>query len=98
MPDERPSTTCPVCGYPDLHRPAWDGDSASDQICPSCGTQFGLDDWPARDAAERALIHATRRTEWIAAGCPWYSARPAPPGWDPARQLATAGLVDDGGT
>lgn len=37
---------CPVYGYPDSESPAYDAASGSwyQEICPSCGTQFGYDD------------------------------------------------------
>jgi hypothetical protein len=35
---------CPVCGYGLDFLPWLDEDSPSDEICPCCFTQFGLDD------------------------------------------------------
>jgi hypothetical protein len=36
---------CPVCGYPDLFEPAYkENYYPSDEICPSCGYQFGWTD------------------------------------------------------
>ncbi|NBW07239.1 MAG: hypothetical protein EBR82_04355 [Caulobacteraceae bacterium] len=67
---------CPVCFLPD-------GLSSNDryqEICPCCGTQFGLDD--AR------VNHADLRQKWIAAGHPWWSRSTLPPdGWDAEAQL-----------
>ena len=38
---------CPVCGYDGLDEPAFDERGVgSDGICPCCGFQFGLDDFP----------------------------------------------------
>jgi hypothetical protein len=49
-------------------------------ICPSCGTEFGYDDF--------AVAHDVLREHWIAAGMPWFSQAAAPPaGWDPIKQL-----------
>lgn len=82
---------CPVCGYEDLLEPAWDNDSPSDDICPSCGTQFGYDDF-AGDTGRRQARHRELRERWKDAGCPWSSPGEPPPEWDPARQLA---VVED---
>jgi hypothetical protein len=80
--------TCPVCGFPDLHDPAWDGDEPSFEICLSCGTQFGYEDG-TRDLESREERQLQLRARWVAAGYPWASiALPAPAGWDGRRQLA----------
>lgn len=80
--------TCPVCGYPALEEPPWTDESGSDEICPSCGTQFGYDDQAGGDPAARPAVHLRLREAWKAAGCPWFSqARRPPPGWDPQAQL-----------
>ena len=72
---------CPVCGYPELGEPAYDGfGDPSFDICDCCGTQFGYED------AGRS--HEFLRDEWIAKGMPWWnSAKEAPLGWDPVQQL-----------
>jgi hypothetical protein len=75
---------CPVCGFRRLAEPPYDGDSAapSDEICASCGYQFGYDD----DA--RGIRFEVWRASWIAAGMSFWSSRgPAMP-WDPAEDLA----------
>lgn len=78
---------CPVCGYEPLADAAWVGDSASDEICPSCGTQFGYDDF-ADDPATRHLRHLELRRAWVSGGHPWSSpSRPQPADWDPQHQL-----------
>jgi hypothetical protein len=80
--------TCPVCGYPGLGeepRPASGGGSY--EICPSCGFQFGVDD------DDRGETFDDWRARWAAAGSPWRSASPPPPGWDAAAQLRAAGLA-----
>ena len=51
---------CPVCAYPKLTNLPVDH-----EICPSCGTEFGLDDYEK--------THAQLREEWEAAGKPWFS-------------------------
>jgi len=79
---------CPVCGYPDLYDPPWTNDSASYEICPSCGTQFGYDDFADGDAGEREVVYRDRRRAWRAAGCPWFSTNRLPPAaWNPEQQL-----------
>jgi hypothetical protein len=72
---------CPVCGYNELPKPAYDHSGyASFEICPCCGTQFGYQD------ARRP--HESLRAEWVAKGLPWHSrVFPQPPGWDPEKQL-----------
>lgn len=86
------SHLCPVCGY-DLGFPPWRSESPSFEICPCCGIQFGYDDAAFGDPRKRQEIYAQWRNEWIAAGCPWRGQGiPAPPGWDPQKQLRKAGL------
>lgn len=48
----RRSTLCPVRGY-DLGFQAWDGDSPSDEVCLSCGIQFGYSDATGGDPVGR---------------------------------------------
>lgn len=76
--------TCPVCGYDSLSRPADDYN-----ICPSCGTEFGVDD------IEYALEEL--RANWAHNGYQWHSSVIAHPlNWNPIRQLervkATSGV------
>ncbi len=79
---------CPVCGYPDLAEPPWDNDSPSDDICPSCGTQFGYHDAIRGGAGKRQELHRRLREAWRSAGCPWSSyGRPPPAEWNPQEQL-----------
>ena len=81
---------CPVCGAI-LDEPAWEGDFASYEICPCCGTQFGYTDSVPAD--QREGLHNQLRADWISAGCPWHSRSRTPPeGWDPQAQMASAGL------
>ena len=69
---------CPVCYFPDMDYPPYEG-----VICPSCGTQFGYDDFRLGcDTDEEAW--ATLRQEWIDGGRQWWSIRrPTPDDWPP---------------
>lgn len=57
---------CPVCGYSQLEHPPVDF-----TICPSCGTEFELDD--------EIRTHDQLREAWLDAGAPWFSATVRPP-------------------
>lgn len=79
---------CPVCGFDGLDDPPWLDDSPSDEICPSCGIQFGYDDAAGGDIGERRRVYDAWRARWLSAGCPWTSrGREPPPSWDPHEQL-----------
>ena len=66
---------CPVCGYEKLDTPP-----NNFTICPSCGTEFGYDDF------EYSLEDLTRA--WVDSGMQWWSRTiHAPKGWNPAKQL-----------
>lgn len=66
---------CPVCGYDALEAPP-----ENHTICPSCGTQFGLD-------TTFHTIHELRQ-RWLAMGALWWSEFDIPPaGWDGHRQV-----------
>jgi hypothetical protein len=78
---------CPVCGF-ELDGPAWDGLSASHEICPSCGIQFGYDDAAGGDFQLRKQAYNNWRKHWIARGMPWTSVgTPAPKNWNPEQQV-----------
>jgi rRNA maturation protein Nop10 len=78
---------CPVCGYL-LHAPAWVGDLPSDDICPSCGIQFGYADAAPGSPARRQEIYRAWRRNWIEGGTKWHSTAQDPPaGWDQVKQL-----------
>lgn len=81
--------TCLVCGYPDMEDPvSGDNDFPTFAICPSCGTEFGLDD------ANKS--YAELRAVWIRNGMSWWSkSRAEPEGWDPSEQLKLADLRSD---
>ena len=69
---------CPVCGYDGLKVAPEDF-----EICPCCGTEFGLDD----------IQHtvAELREHWMGRGAPWFSHTTLPQsGWNPLEQLANA--------
>ena len=74
---------CPACGCPDLDDPPRSNGSPSDEICFSCGFQFGYTD-DARD-----YTYEQWREEWVRAGMPWRGrGKVGPQGWDPSQQLA----------
>jgi hypothetical protein len=66
----------------------WQGESASDEICPSCGIQFGYTDFAGGDVWARLAAYSEWRRRWIARGSPWLGISSAPETWDPATQLA----------
>lgn len=66
--------TCPVCGYDNLAWPRYDG-----QICPSCGTEFGYDDF-------NKTVEQLRQA-WIENGMNWCDHSRRPKNWDAAKQL-----------
>ena len=78
---------CPVCGFR-LDQPAWTGDGPSDDICPSCGIQFGDNDAVWRDPQRRQEIYRTWRERWVAGGMKWdCDVIPKPADWNPEEQL-----------
>ena len=85
MDAEQAAYPCPVCGYPQDEPPYNDdGTIGSQEICPSCGIQFGYDD--AR-ADLREQIWRDRRQQWIDGGMRWWSPQDPPDDWDPELQL-----------
>jgi hypothetical protein len=81
------NSICPVCGFT-LDLEPWFEGSGSQEICPSCGIQFGYDDAAGGDAAKRQAVYLTWRARWKAGGMAWASAGQSPPlNWDPARQV-----------
>lgn len=78
---------CPVCGF-ELWFEAWKGELPSDEICPSCGIQFGYYDATPEGAEGRKAIYTEWRNRWIDEGFPWNGVSQEPPeGWDPIEQL-----------
>src|SRR5258708_1336155 len=74
------SNICPVCGYPELDKPAYTGTvgrgSASYEICSSCGFQYGWTD------DDQHISFEQWRKQWIANGMLWFSKGcSAPAGW-----------------
>ena len=70
---------CPVCGFAGLDEPAYSDGEASFDICPSCGTQFGLHD------CDKSW--ASLRQRWIRKGCRFHFPPQQPPGWSAKEQL-----------
>jgi hypothetical protein len=67
---------CPVCGFEMEEGPR------DYNICPSCGTEFGLHD-------VNSSIENLQKL-WIDGGLHWYSrVIPQPPNWNPEAQLQT---------
>jgi hypothetical protein len=57
-------------------------------ICPCCGTEFGVDN--------RTADYPTLRRNWIAAGMPWFDDITSPAkNWSPFLQLIEAGFGGD---
>jgi hypothetical protein len=66
---------CPVCGY-GMQEPA-----ENYNICPSCGTEFGIHDVNASVQELRAV--------WLQNGCKWWgNPDQQPVNWNPYQQLA----------
>lgn len=87
MRSSGPRWVCPACGYGALEGEPWKGASPSDEICPSCGIQFGYDDFAGGDPSHRLEIYRMWREKWKAGGMRWWSKRQKPADWDPAAQL-----------
>lgn len=79
---------CPVCGYNDALAPPYKNGQYDwyQEICPSCGTQFGYDDC--------GISHQELRRKWLAGGARWWSSSPQPPNFKGAEQLKIAGFWD----
>jgi hypothetical protein len=73
--------TCPVCYFENMPDPP-----ADFNICPCCGTEFGIDD--------ESLSFTELRGQWVADGSRWFYGS-SPEGWRPWRQLQ--GVVVLGG-
>jgi len=83
---------CPVCGF-DLGFPAWDGDFPSDDICLSCGIQFGYTDFAGGDKAARQELYKEWRERWLMGGMRWNGEGEDPPeNWNPVKQLRRIGV------
>jgi hypothetical protein len=74
---------CPVCGYRAMPYPA-----VPYNICPCCGTEFGVDD--------HLLTIPQLRRSWISRGAPWFDDITSPPAnWSPSLQLIQSGYGGD---
>jgi|SRR4051812_22097390 hypothetical protein len=72
---------CPVCGFPNMAEAPQDY-----EICPCCGTEFGLDDFEH--------THEELRKAWMGRGAPWFSKHTArPAGWNALDQLVEADIL-----
>jgi hypothetical protein len=77
---------CPACGFTGWERPPYDAaGTPSYETCACCAFQFGFTDVFEYDSAEW-------RRRWIQDGMP-FRRPPAPPGWDPVRQMRAAKLT-----
>lgn len=77
---------CPACGFTGSDRPPYDVAGApSYETCACCAFQIGLTDVFEYDSAEW-------RRRWIQDAMP-FRRPPAPPGWDPVRQMRAARLT-----
>lgn len=76
--------SCPVCAFNGLFEPAYDEEYGypSDEICPCCGFQFGLDDYPNKNKGIQKW-----RENWIRKGSLWYSKSRIQPNWNLTEQL-----------
>lgn len=72
--------TCPVCGYEGLNEPVrGEKNEPSFEICPSCGVEFGFDDY---DSSCKILGE-----KWFEGGAYWQSRTiQKPKDWDGRRQ------------
>lgn len=61
------------------------------EICPSCGTQFGLH-VPGKTAADTEARYEERRRKWIDGGMRYRGPEPPPPDWNPVVQLRNIGI------
>jgi hypothetical protein len=74
-----PENSCPVCGY------QMEAPPKNYRICPSCGTEFGVNDVNASVAE--------LRDAWIGTGPKWWSTTDAsPPDWNGLEQMEKAGI------
>lgn len=73
---------CRVCGLELSFRP-WgeDGMTASWEICPCCGIEFGFED-ESYESTKRA------RRKWLSGGANWLYPADEPEDWDLAEQLS----------
>lgn len=83
---------CPVCGLIGgvKEQPWQDSMTASQDICPCCGTHYGEDDW-GQTKEQIKENHIKLRKKWIKEGMKWWSKdikyNPQPKNWNPEEQL-----------
>ena len=82
---------CPVCGLASLAEPSHNfSGRGSQDICPSCGVQFGNSDY--------TTSFEELRQNWESNGMRWWSkAQVPPPGWDPQKLIQTVVLEQQSG-
>jgi hypothetical protein len=79
---------CPACGL-EQDEPPWRDGVGSQEICSSCGLQFGYQDACGGRVDLRPGFYVGWRVRWIWEEHPWHSRTPGPPaGWSPHEQLA----------
>jgi hypothetical protein len=73
---------CPVCGYPQLEKPAWELETGtpSFDICPCCGCEFGYHD-------ATPVAGNNYRRNWIKQGAVWFRSELRPTDWNLKHQL-----------
>jgi hypothetical protein len=68
---------CLVCGLPWVMT----REKLNDEICPSCGSHIGWNDFDLENAREH-------REQWLATGPVWWSRFSSePPNWNPQEQM-----------
>ena len=76
--------TCPVCTYPSLWSPPRHpvNGGASNEICPSCGFEFGVTD------DDKGFSYKQWRMKWVSDGMPWdlKGLTKRPDDWNPDRE------------
>ena len=87
MPMLTKTHQCPICGYDALNEPPYDKYGyGSYEICLSCCTEFGVDEFDSPDDYETTVKNL--RQTWIDEGKKWWSSiTPPPERWDPEKQL-----------
>ena len=97
------SNICPICEWDQLTEPPYSGEHlvGSDEICPSCGFQFGYSDDGAASGRyplewTREMIVLDYRQKWIDNGMKWRFPNdpfyPRPQNWNPEEQLKNIGI------
>lgn len=83
---------CSVCGFDffkDTGLKPWDNGSPSDEICASCGFQFGFDDYDDESGyGIKDKKYKEWRKKWIRDGMKWSTQKEyKPKDWNPREQL-----------